>query len=288
MKNINIVILVSLFLFSCTERIDLKLDSQEFARLVVEGHFSTDTAAHKVILTKTADYFSNEAPEPVTGAQVTISNETEFYELTETPANSGIYLTAPEVFGTVGRDYKLRILLEEEIGGAQEYEASSKIYPVNQLDSISLKFQPFWGEKGFWEVQCYVWDPPTEDYYMFLTYVNGRLVNDTISKVFVVDDLLYNGNYTNGVSVYFLDQSQSGEVVKEGDTVMLRAARITKEQWEFTFKLQEEISYQSPLFSGPPANVPGNISNGAFGFFGAYSSTFASAMVKNPEEQKSK
>lgn len=287
MKKIFFAVFAGSLLFSCTERIDLKLDGQEFARLVVEGYFTTDTTSHKVILTQTADYFDNKAPEPVTGAQVTISNDIEFYVLTETPAKSGIYLTAPDVSGTTGRNYKLRISLDEEIGGTKDFEATSKIYPVNQLDSIALKFQPSWGENGFWEVQCYVWDPPTEDYYMFLTYVNGRLVNDTISKVFVVDDLLYNGNYTNGVSVYWLDQSLSGEAVMTGDTVTLRAARITKEQWEFTYKLQEEISYQSPLFSGPPANVPGNISNGAFGFFGAYSSSFASAIVKDPDEQKS-
>lgn len=285
MKNIIAIVFLSMMIYSCTERIDVKLDKQEFARIVVEGSISTDTMAHKITITKTADYFVNEQPEPVTRATVTISNDAEFYELSETPANSGIYLTAPDVFGKVGSEYTLRIELTEEIGGAKEFEASSMIFPINQIDSIALKFQPTWGPDGHYEVQCYVLDPPTEDFYMFETYINGRLVTDSISKVFVVDDLLYNGNYTNGIGVSFLDQSLDYEKVNIGDTVVLKASRLTKDHSEFIYRIQEEISFQTPLFSGPPANVTGNISNGGFGYFGAYSASYSAVILNDTGKQ---
>lgn len=285
MKNIIALALLSLVAYSCTERIDIKLDKQEYARIVVEGNISTDTTAHIVKLTKTADYFINEPPEPVSGAQVTISGDSESFELTETPANSGIYLTAPDVFGKVGSEYRLSVVLNEEIGGSKVFEATSMIYPINQIDSIGLRFQESWGTDGFYEVQCYVWDPPTEDFYMFQTYINDRLVSDSISKVFVVDDILYNGNYTNGIGVNFLDQSLDSEKLNVGDTVILKASRLTKEQAEFIFRIQEEISYQNPLFSGPPANVSGNISNGGFGFFGAYSASYSASVLKDPAKK---
>ncbi len=77
----------SLILFSCTERIDIHTDSQEFARLVVEGSISTDTTAHMVKLTTTADYFDDRPPRPVSGAQVTIVSETDSFLLSETLLN---------------------------------------------------------------------------------------------------------------------------------------------------------------------------------------------------------
>ena len=283
MKNIFGLILIAAIAFSCTERIDVELDQQKYTRLVVEGEFSSDTMSHKVKLSQTADYFSNKAPSPLSNAQVTIFNDEEFYELGESPPNSGVYLTSPDVYGTIGRDYHLRIQLEEEIGGSTEYTATSHIYPVNQLDSIALEFYDNWSEEGFWEVKCYVLDPPTEDYYMFHVYRNGELVNDTVDQVFVVDDILYNGNYTNGIGVGYLDQSREDEKLYPGDTVTLRVARITEDYTDFLWQLQEQVAYQTPLFSGPPANVEGNISGGAFGFFGAYSTSYASTFAPERE-----
>jgi hypothetical protein len=37
----------------------------------------------------------------------------------------------------------------------------------------------------------------------------------------------------------------------------------------------------NPLFSGPPANVKGNISNGAIGFFAAYTTSRSRIKVEN-------
>ncbi|MCF8364690.1 MAG: DUF4249 domain-containing protein [Bacteroidales bacterium] len=283
-KNLIAISVVVIFTFSCTERIDINLDQQKYARLVVEGEFSSDTMTHKVVLTRTEDYFSNTIPGRVSNAQISISSIDEEYELSETPENSGVYLTDSLVAGTIGKEYTLRILLDEEIGGASEYTAQSKINPISELDSIALEFHQDWGKEGFWEVKCYVLDPPTEDYYMFHIYRNGVLINDTIEQVFVVDDLLYNGNYTNGIGVGFLDQSKENQKLIPGDKVSLRVARITKEYTNFLWQLQEEISFQTPLFSGPPANVEGNISNGAFGAFGAYSTSYASKIVIPPTE----
>lgn len=282
-KNIITLVLIAIVAHSCTEVIDVQLDQQKYARIVVEAEFSSDTMPHNIKLTKTEDYFSNMPPSPVSGAVVKIYNEDEEYRLTETPPNSGIYLTEQNVFGTVGKEYELNIQLEEAIGEVAEYSASSTIYPINQLDSISLEFHEEWGEQGFWEVKCFALDPPTEDYYMFHILRNGILVNDTIDQVLVVDDILYNGNYTNGIGVGFLDQSKADEKLVPGDKVTLRMARITKEYTDFLWQLQQEVSYQTPLFSGPPANVKGNISNGGFGFFGAYSTSYASTVAPSVE-----
>ncbi len=284
MKEKSYIILMflvaALITFSCTKRIDIDLDQQEYARIVVEGALSTDTMAHLITLTKTADYFENQPPTPVTNADVTIFNDTEEYKLTEKPPNSGHYFTESDVYGTVGVSYQMKILLEEAISGETEYNASSSIYPINQVDSIALEFHEDWGEDGFWEIKCYTWDPPTTDFYMFYVYRNGEPCNDTITDVFVVDDLLYNGNYTNGIGVAFLDQAYDHQKLKPGDEVTLRVSRITEDYTHFLWDVQEEVGYNIPLFSGPPANVKGNIDNGGFGAFAAYSNSYSSTIVK--------
>ena len=284
MKNIlqklSQLIIIGIVAFSCTERIDINLDQQEYDRIVVEGAISTDTAAHLITLTKTADYFENRPPDPVTNAEVFIYNDVEEYQLTEKPANSGRYFTEANVYGTTGREYEMKVLLDEKIGGEMEYHAISAIYPINQIDSIALEFHEDWGNEGYWEVKCYVWDPPTPDFYMFYVYRNGEPCNDTITEVFVVDDLIYNGNYTNGIGVAFLNQAYDHQKLKTGDIVTLRVSRITKEYSDFLWDVQEEVNYSTPLFSGSPANVKGNINKGGFGAFAAYSNSYASAVVE--------
>jgi hypothetical protein len=280
MKNLIIVLILIITAMSCTERIDIKLDSQKYARIVVEGSITTDTTAQMIKLSKTADYFDNKPPEAVSNASVYISSDDEEYQLTEIPEGSGKYFTDPGVCGKVGKTYETRIVLKDKIGGYDEYTASSSIYPINPMDSIGLEFKPDWGDEGFWEVKCYVLDPPTVDFYMFQVYRNDVLVSDSIDKIFVTDDALYNGNYTNGIGVAYLNQSRDDQKLLPGDKVTLKVSRITKEYTEFVMQVQTEISYQSPLFSGPPANVKGNIDNGGFGFFAAYSCTYSSVIAK--------
>ncbi|OQX73899.1 MAG: hypothetical protein B6D64_13395 [Bacteroidetes bacterium 4484_276] len=279
-RNLSLLLTIAMMAYSCTERIDIDLDQQEYARIVVEGAISTDTTAHLITLTKTADYFENQPPTPVTNAEVFIFNDEEEYQLTEKPANSGRYFTESNVYGTTGREYEMKILLDEQIGGEMEYHATSTIYPINQVDSIVLEFHEDWGDEGYWEVKCYVWDPPTTDFYMFYVYRNGEPCNDTITEVFVVDDLMYNGNFTNGIGVAFLNQAYDHQKLRPGDTVTLRVSRITKEYTDFLLDVQEEVNFSTPLFSGPPANVKGNIDKGGFGAFTAYSNSYASAVVE--------
>ena len=278
--NLSLLITIAIMVYSCTEKIDIDLDQQEYARIVVEGAISTDTTAHLITLTKTADYFNNLPPAPATNAQVTIFNNLEEYHLTEKPANSGKYYTESDVYGLVGREYEMKIILEKEIGGELEYQASSIIYHINQVDSIGLEFHEDWGEDGFWEVKCYVWDSPTTDFYMFYVYRNGEPCNDTITEVFVVDDVMYNGNYTNGIGVAFLDQSLDHQKLEPGDNVTLRVSRITEEYTNFLWQVQEEANFSTPLFSGTPANVKGNIDKGGFGAFTAYANSYASKVVE--------
>jgi hypothetical protein len=97
----------------------------------------------------------------------------------------------------------------------------------------------------------------------------------------VTDDKFINGTYANGTSIYFLDQSSEYERLVAGDTVTVELNSLGKEYFNFLQEAQAELRGSNPLFSGPPANVKGNISNGAIGFFSAYSVSRASVRVSN-------
>lgn len=272
---------MSVFAISCTERIEIPLD-ESYIRLVVDGAITTDTMAHTVVLTSTSSYYFNQPAPRVSGAQVSITDGTLTFDLSEDTA--GVYRTDPSVHGIPGHTYALSVKLASAIGGYTDYTANSTLNPINQLDSVSLLFHSDWSKKGIWEVKCYVQEPPTIDFYRFLVLKNQVMLTDTLDEWFVTDDKFFNGNYTNGATVAYLQQNSEQEGLTPGDKVTVEVNSIGRDYANFLWEAQAEIRGSNPLFSGPPANVKGNISNGAVGFFSAYSATRAFAIT--PEFKK--
>lgn len=274
LKNSFKVLILALVVASCTEPMDLDLDST-YARLVVEGAFTTDTGVHRIRLSTTTDFYYSAKPPAVSGAKVTISDGSTVFILTENPSGSGIYETQDGVFGQVDNTYQLNVELLQELGGHKFYTASCLLRPTAGPDSIQIVYQPTWGQ-GFWEIKLYAQDPPTQDFYKFLTYINGTLVTDTLYEVFVVDDRFFNGRYTNGVGVSFLNSEVEDNRLNPGDTVTLMMANVTDDYHHFILTARIESGFNTPLFSGPPANVKSNVNNGAIGFFAAYQPRYVS------------
>ena len=256
-------------LYSCTEKMDIELDNS-YTRLVVEGRFSTDTTVHQIKLTKTSSYFYNDVAPTVSGAVVTIDDGITTIPLTESITRPGVYETASNVFGVIGKTYRLLIknVDIDKNGVFEEYSANSTIYPINTIDSIAMEYKT---DFKAWEVKVYVIDPPTEDYYLFNVYKNNKLITDTITEPLITDDKFFNGNYTNGIGVGYLEDEKPDEKAFVGDTIGLEIWRINKDFHKFMTELQDATRPSTPLFSGPPSNAKGNISNGAVGYFAAYS-----------------
>lgn len=271
-------ILPLLVILSCTERIDIRLDESN-VRLVVDGAITTETKVHSITLSKTTSYFYSEKPPYVTGASVTVTSGTRTSNLTE--AAPGVYQTDATFAGRSGRSYILNIKLADPIGGYTDYSATSSIPESVKLDSIELVFHPDWSEEGFWEVRSFFQDLPTSDYYRILIYKNGMIFSDTLDEWFVTDDRFFNGGYLQGASVAFFDQGEENERLGSGDEITVELNVITKEYAGFIWDAQSELWGSNPLFSGPPANVRGNLNNGAIGFFATYALSRASAIVGN-------
>lgn len=273
MKYTVYIILFVLFLSSCTEKIDIEVGTT-FQRFIVDGTITTDTMKHGVKLIKSIDYYENEQPPVVSNAIVTIDDGITKITLEENKDNPGNYETDENYFGVVGRTYKLEIEIPEQINGHRLFSASSELKPVAPIDSIKVEYIEKW---EVWELQIFAWDPPSEDFYSFEVFKNNIEITDTITKRGISDDRFFNGNYTFGVPVYYLSAGYEPEFVYPGDTITLKMGGITKDYYNFIIELMDQtFEYRNPLFSGPPANIRTNISNGGLGFFAAYSTSYSS------------
>lgn len=274
-KNIFFLVIMSIIVFtSCTERIDIELDNDRI-RLVVEGNITDISGRQYIKLSETADYFSNDAPKGVSNAQVIINSDDESITLVESDTISGLYNMPVSFLGVQGKDYDLNIALETEIGGYKDYFATTQMPPLSDdIDSIAVEWMP---DFNGWVVRLFAKDPAREDFYMFNGINNGVLLTDSIHKVNISDDRLFNGNYTNGSIVLFFDE----EELVPGDIFTLVLSNITKGYASFVSEVQTEIQPNNPIFGGPPANVKSNINNEAAGYFTAFPSAFTSAVVKN-------
>jgi hypothetical protein len=274
-KTLALFPVLILFAASCTERIDIELDSS-YSRLVVEGNISTDTMAHTIILSRSTDYYTDQPPPRISNAVVKLDDGVNpSITLVENSFEPGHYQTPADYFGVPGRTYDISVELAEDLNGINQYEAESSLRPVTTIDSIQVVYNVDW--EGY-EVKIYALDPPSVDFYTFSVLKNGVMLTDTINELGITDDSFYNGNYTNGITVYFLN-GEGDEQVIIGDTITLRMSSITEDYFYFIADfLNETFEFRNPLFSGPPANISTNLSEGAVGFFAAYSNAYSSVV----------
>ena len=280
MKVKNIIlsfILFSLLYTSCTERIDLKLNNT-YPRLVVEGAITTDTMIHFVRLSLSGDFFTDERLPAVSGAEVSISDGIESITLKESKSVPGIYITNVDYSGIAGGTYSLLIEnVDINNDGIKEtYRSESYLPPVTQIDSVSLEYEDMF---ELWKVLLYAVEPAdTPNFYMFNLIINDTVYTDQMTEVTISDDRFIDGSYANGVWVHSIYDDDETLTLTPGDTITLIMSGITEEFYNYIIALQTETRISVPLFSGSPANLPGNISNGALGFFRAYSNTYGYAI----------
>ncbi|RPH28086.1 MAG: DUF4249 domain-containing protein [Bacteroidales bacterium] len=268
-------------LTSCTEKMDdYPLENSE-TRCVIVGKITTETIAHKVMITRSAPYFNDKPLEPISGAIVTISDGTDTFSLIESTTELGSYFTNPDVFGIPGRTYTLNISNVNLLGDGvmESYTAMSELKPVTPLDSIDTRYN---NRFHFWETIAWAKEPQeTEDYYMFRAYIDNVLNSDSLLNYGITEDKFFNGSDIIGKLVYMFPEK---DTIKLGKTIVtIDICGITKDYFLFLTEAQTMARPQNPMFSGPPANIRTNISNGAVGYFSAFSVASCSRKVKSQE-----
>jgi hypothetical protein len=250
---------------SCTEPIKLDLNNGENNRLVVEGLITTELKKHEVKLSRTSDYFYNMPGQPELGALVNITDGDTTINLFDDGKN-GIYKTDINYAGKQGNKYTLNIKLQN----GEYYSAQETIKPIKAMDSIRCEYRkseyPF-DNTYYYNINIFAQENPEPgNFYQWEVYINGTHVTDTLRLKVLVDDEMVNGIYINNWTVYRIPENK----LKQGKSeITLQMLSISKEWYEFYYAVLSETDFSGGLFSGPPANVPTNISSGALGFFRA-------------------
>lgn len=279
-----ISILLVLIIFSCKEKVDIELNNEEFSKLVVEGHITTEQKVHTIKLSRTLSYFDNQDVPMETGATVVIHESGSPIPFILHETSPGIYATDSTVAGKVGRYYTLNIKLQD----GEEYSSKTYLDTCPPIDSISYEYKRFPRPHGldtinFYIIKLYAQEPAgIGNNYMFNFYFDGVLDNDTLREAVYESDEYFDGWYLPGVDIYYI---QDIDLINDSTRVKVEMLSIPYELIEYNLAVMLETDYRGSPFDGPPANIPSGISNGALGFFYASDlSSFELDIIKSQNQ----
>jgi hypothetical protein len=122
------------------------------------------------------------------------------------------------------------------------------------------------------KVICFIRDPvETENYYRIKYSVNGEPVDDH-GDLTIYSDKLFNGK--------LIGLNQGNFVFSENDTLTIEVQSIDKAAYDYFTTLKSISGFES-LESASPANPTSNFSNGALGYFSAYSYDYKKITVRD-------
>ena len=277
-------------IISCTENIDI--DTQEGEQLVgINGTITNEFKKHQIVISKTAEFYSDDEIEMISGAEVFVYDGFDTICFVETK-DKGHYETAEAVAGIIGRTYNLQVNIIDE-DGEHNYHSQSKMREnIQQIDSMIIKPVNLGdinipGTLGAYPYFLSVNDLQTT--YLINAAVNDSLCNSSLIKCqsFFLGGL--SGSYLNSPETaaligeqpiyYFFGETsfdkENGLVVKEsinhGDTISIFVYSITPEFSKYITDINSNFG-SNPMM-GMPYNVSTNIypQGKAVGFFEATS-----------------
>ena len=180
LKIITYSILAGLVtLSSCTKVIDINLNDAA-PKFVIQGDLSNVTATTTVTVSKTINFSQDNVFPSVSGAVVTIKDNSSGLISTLNETRLGTYQTF-DLQGIVGHTYSLNV----SINGAA-YTSTSTMPEQVPLDSITFQHNRGFGRNVISPIPNFTDPANVKNYYQFEELVNGRHIN----RIFVFDDLM--------------------------------------------------------------------------------------------------
>lgn len=285
--------IIFLTLSSCEKKIDLPL--KESSQLMTVEATIENGSFPIVILNKSIPYFSTVTPtilsaSRIEDAEVRISNrqKTILLKKITIPLSETLQYTiytcdlgdlTNQLIGKEGEQYVLNIQWN-----GQTYTATTSIpFLRKTLDSLWWIKAPFTPDTSTKIVLKGKFTDPPEfgDYVRYYTKVNSEPFYPGQTSAF--DDLFVNGttyeiDIPRGVDKNIATELLDEPFFRRGDTIEVKLSAIDKATYDFW--RTAEFSYQSagnPFSS--PVKIIGNISNGALGYFGGYSSRYKKMII---------
>ncbi|UCG27538.1 MAG: DUF4249 domain-containing protein [Bacteroidales bacterium] len=269
MKKYHIVsyILTMILFVGCEEIIKIDLEGTD-ARLVIEGKITDGPGPHTVRISRSTDYFDPEEYPMVSGALVVISDDTGLRDTLQEVA-AGIYQTT-FLTGETGRNYTLETIVEGE-----QYIGTATMQDRIEIDSIELEYYPAtpYYEEGYW-LHCHFTDPAGEgNYYRTKVFKNGT----TDKNLYIIDDKFIDGNP--------VDLFVWGDFYIPNDTAWFELWTMDEYVYDYFYTLANLLYSGGDGSYATPANPNTNLSDGALGYFGAFTIARDTIIVPDYPEQ---
>ncbi|PKP10095.1 MAG: hypothetical protein CVU09_08180 [Bacteroidetes bacterium HGW-Bacteroidetes-4] len=280
LKGLLILMLASMA--ACTEYIDMEPATYKKV-LIVDATITNEHKQHRVKLSTTKMIDEVDYPR-ISDALVAVSfNDTtiHFYENDTLP---GYYYSDSVFAGVPYTNYRLSISQIDinSDGISETYTAEATMPATLSIDSVTYTYIPEWEATA---LNCWALDPPERNYYNFRAWKNDTLVTDSIYEFQTTDDLMFNGNYINGVDCQYFNDEKEDEWVQNNDVLTLEIENIDLAYFNYINTAISGYYGYNPMFGGLPSNLTGNISNGAMGIFRVYTRNKASVTVSGLQRE---
>ncbi len=268
-SNIRILSFLFVFIFiaSCTEIIDIDLNSSE-PQIVVEGNVFHNSEPSVIRISKSVNFDESNNFPKVQEAIVELSDNLGNSEiLVET--SPGVYSTNT-LTGIQGVDYFLIVQVE-----GQNLSSSSLLPFQVAFDSLIVTETSGSGGPGSsdnstnYEIRVEYTDPADEkNYYRFVEFINGKNMSN-----YAYDDRLNDGLEVSRTLLNF-DRS-----LKSGDTLRIEMQCIDIAVYEY-FNSSGNSQGGGPSNSATPANPITNIEGAELGYFSAHTTEIKQVIIQ--------
>lgn len=252
LKNL-LLIALSIALFSCEDVVDIDVTTEE-PRLVIEASLDWEKGTignnQTIILSMSTPYYDT-TPNPVSGALVKVTNETNGSIYIFNDQEDGRY-TISNFEPIINDTYSLEVSYDNEI-----YNATETLFSVPDFNRIEQSFDGGFNDEAL-EVTYYFNDPPNiENFYLSSFQEVGTLFQD-------LEDM--SDEFTDGNEMFNFfekddDNGDENDNFKPGDVVDISLYGISKPYYNFMRILIEQYDAGGGPFSSIAAEIRGNCIN---------------------------
>ncbi|MCC8423479.1 DUF4249 domain-containing protein [Mucilaginibacter sp. UR6-11] len=261
MKALSLIIIsiICILLWSSCQKVITPPLAGSSPQLVIIGTVSDTTGPYHVKISNTVSFYADNIYPNVSGASVTITDQTTGISDVLTETSAGTY-TTHTLTGRPGDTYQLQVLLN-----GKTYRSSSTMpYPV-PLDSITFDY----AVKNKIQPVVYFQDPTGfTNYYKLAIQVNGT----NLKRFEAIDDRLSNSKY-----IHAHLEIDTG-IIKRNDLVNVSLVGVEKNAYQF-LQEAENVAFNNDNLAAP-ATPTSNISGGCLGYFSAQTVSSKKRIVK--------
>ncbi|MEN8122318.1 MAG: DUF4249 domain-containing protein [Bacteroidota bacterium] len=256
MKKIIYLISALFLTISCTEEIDIDLNSSD-PQIVVEGNLPNNGQPALIKLSKSVNFDENNDFPKVEGATVELSDNLGNSETLD-EISPGLY-SSNTLTGIAGNTYYLTVNKEDKT--LKSHSTIPNQVPFERL--IVEKSNGAGGPGGMgsttnYDVFVVYNDPGSEtNYYRFVEIINGE-----IKSSYIFDDRLNNGGKTKNPLISF------NRNLNSGDTLQVIMQCVDENVYDYFNSFGNLTG--GPGGSSTPANPYTNIEGGVLGYFNAH------------------